>query len=119
VDRVREFLRHAFAVERPEEFAATDEEKRVVDFLAERVVRHGMTLPAVMFLESARPMNFVGAQVMAFFEPVVRGLLDWRGYAVLQALLHRRGSIPMILDRIEYFAAAEGRPPSDETKPTA
>jgi hypothetical protein len=106
---MREFLRHAFAVERPGEFVATDEERRVVDFLAEKVVRRGMTVPAVMFLESARPLNFVGAQAMAFFEPIVRGLLDWRGYAVLQALLHRRGSIPLILERIEHFAAAEGR----------
>ena len=103
--RVGEFLRHAFAVERADEFAATEEELRVVDQLARIVVQRGLTLPALMFLESMRPMNYVAGQAMAYFEPIVRGVMDWKGYTVFQGLLQRRGSIPLILDRIEHFEA--------------
>lgn len=107
--RIREGLRHAFAVEKQADFAPTDEERAVVDLLARKVVAHGMTVPAIMFLESVRPMNFIGNQAMAFFEPVVRGLFDWRGYTVFRGLLEHRGSVPLIMDRIEHFESlAEG-----------
>ena len=116
--RIRDFLRHAFAVESAGDFQPNDEQQEVIDKLAKKVVAHGMTVPALLFLESVRPMNFIGSQVMAFFEPIIRGLLDWRGYSLLQDILQKRESVSLIMDRIEYFEnlSAENKAKSSEAK---
>jgi hypothetical protein len=54
-----------------------------------------------MFLESVRPLNYVGSQVMVFFAPMVRvffGLPEWDE---LREVLERRESIGYFLDLIE------------------
>ena len=40
-------------------------------WLAER----RMSTPALLFLESVKPLNFVGSQVLFFFEPMVKALI--------------------------------------------
>ena len=87
----------------------TAEDVRVADMLAEKVVRHGLTVPSIMFLESVRPMNFIAGQTMAFFEPIVKGLFDWQSYTVFQQMLEHRGSIPLLMDRIERCDAARNQ----------
>ena len=93
--------RKAFAVERAEDFAPDERERELIDAFAAKVCRHGLAIPAILFLESARPMNFIGIQALAFFEPIVRGLLDWQAYSDFARLLERRGSVEALLAAIE------------------
>lgn len=96
------FWRHAFAVEKAEDFVPTEEDIRVLDAVCAKVIRHGMALPAILFLESARPMNFVTSQAMAFFEPIIRGVFtSWQGYSDFYKILEKRGSVELLIDRME------------------
>ncbi len=97
--------RKAFAVERAEDFAPDERERELIDAFAAKVCRHGLAIPAILFLESARPMNFIGSQALAFFEPIVRGLLDWQAYSDFARLLERRGSVEALLAAIENCEA--------------
>lgn len=79
----------------------TDSQRELLDKLADRVVQLRMTVPAILFLESVRPMNYIGSQVMVFFAPVVRGFFGLPEWDELRLVLERRESIAYFLDLIE------------------
>ena len=54
-----------------------DDENRILDKLAKRVVRWKMAVPAIIFLESIKPLNYIGSQTMVFFEPIVQTLFNF------------------------------------------
>ncbi len=79
----------------------TERQRELLLMLADKVVRLRMTTPAILFLESVRPMNFVGSQVMVFFAPLVRGFFGLPEWDELRLVLERRESIGYFLDLIE------------------
>ncbi len=100
------FWKHAFAIDEKAEYAFTDEEKELIRRLADKIVGYGLAIPGLLFIESARPLNFVGAQALAWFEPIVKSLFSWRDYEKFRLVLERRGSVDLILKAIEE---AEGK----------
>lgn len=80
----------------------TDEEKNFLDELADGIARRRLTPAALFFLESVKPLGFLGSQVMVFFQPMVR--VVWTNphrYEQLARLLERRGAIELLLRRLE------------------
>lgn len=69
--------------------------------LADKVVSMGFALPAVLFLETMRPLNFVGSQVMLFFQPMLRSWFTLREYDLIQQALERRETIGYLTDLVE------------------
>jgi len=64
-------------------------------------VRYRRTVPAILFLESMKPLSFVGSQAMYFFEPMVRALFAVPEYERFAALMERRESVEALLVAIE------------------
>jgi hypothetical protein len=60
-----------------------------------------MTVPAIFFLESIKPLSFVGSQAMHFFEPMVRALFSVPEYDRLAFLMERRENLEALLVTIE------------------
>lgn len=85
----------------PFEETLTDRQRALMERLADRVVQLRMTVPAILFLESVRPLNYVGSQVMVFFAPVVRGFFGLPEWDEIRGVLERRESIGWFLDLIE------------------
>ena len=54
--------------------------------LAEWVVARRMEAPAVLFLETVRPLSFVGSQAMHFFQPFARAIFPEPDYERLARL---------------------------------
>ncbi len=79
----------------------TERQRELLDKLADKVVRLRMAVPAIMFLESVRPMNYVGSQVMVFFAPLVRGFFGLPEWDEIRLVLERRESIGYFIDLIE------------------
>lgn len=69
--------------------------------MAEQVVSRRMTVPAILFLESVKPVSFIGSQALYFFEPMVRALFTVPEYERFAALLERRETLEALLVRIE------------------
>ncbi len=65
-----------------------------------------MTVPAILFLESVKPLSFVGSQALYFFEPMVRALFTVPEYERFAALLERRENLEILLVKIEERDAA-------------
>jgi hypothetical protein len=83
----------------------SDEDRQLLDRVADALGRRRLATPALFFLESVRPLSFVASQAMAFFRPivdvVVRSPDTWDRVA---ALLARRGAVELLLRRLEARA---------------
>lgn len=73
----------------------------LLDAVAARVVRMRMSVPAVFFLESAKPFSFVAGQALVFFEPFVRAFLTVPRYERFIALMEDRENVETLIQRIE------------------
>lgn len=84
------------------EAGLSDEERTMLDELADGIVSRRLTPAALFFLESMKPLGFITSQVMTFFAPVVQTI--WSSpvrYNMLMSVLERRGSIELLLRRLE------------------
>ena len=102
--KLREGFRHAFALEDPAG-ALTAEDHALLARLAEKVVRRELALPAVLFLQSVRPLNSLGSQTMVFLRPFLTGLFKPEDYDRLTRILDRREGIGALVDAIELAQA--------------
>lgn len=116
--RLIQGLRHAFRVEKEEAFEPDEKDKELIEIVCREVVKRGMATPATLFLESTRPLNYIGSQTMVFFEPVMRAVLRhpeaWKRFS---EILEHRGSIEYLCRTIESLENKR-RQDGQETPPT-
>lgn len=98
---VRNWLRHAFAVESAESFAPTAVERDLIQRVAVEIARRGMTLPAVVMLESSRPLSGLGGQAVRFVEPWFAAVTNAAGLKVLADVLERPGGVEFIVTELQ------------------
>ncbi len=89
------------AVATPLGLEVSVEQDAAVDRVARFVVRFGMTVPAVLALESVRPLSFVGSQFMHVLSPSIGAFLTLPEWDALANLLEDRRGLEYILRRIE------------------
>ena len=82
------------------------EEERLVERLAREVTTRRMTVPAILFLESMKPLTFLGSQWLRFFEPMVRAVVDRAEYGTAAGLFEDRDKVEILLQRIEALEAS-------------
>ena len=85
----------------------TPEDDALFAAVAARVVRMGLAVPAVFFLESVKPLSFLGSQAMIFFEPFVRAFFHLGQYERFARLMEERESVERLLQKIEALDEAE------------
>lgn len=105
--RLRQFkatIRHAFAL-KPEGEPLTAEEQTLLEKVATAVVDRQMAGPAVLFLESAGPMNFLGSQALHFLTPILDLTCDAPEIEQAACLLERRDAIPRLIELIDARSA--------------
>ena len=85
----------------------SSEDLALLDRLAARVADLRMETPAILTLESVRPLSLVTSQAMVFFEPFVQALFRFEDYRRYSALAERREALDALVTRIE--AAVEAR----------
>ena len=88
-----------------EKKAIPPEEAAVIEKLAKKVVEWRMTVPSILFLESVKPLNYIGSQTMVFFEPMIQSIFSIKDYDVFRQALERRENIENLLQKIEELDA--------------
>ena len=87
------------------ESSLTDEDRVFLDRLADGIARRRLGAAALLFLESMKPLGFLGSQAMIFFRPIVQIVWsDPARYDRVTRLLERRGAIELLLRRLEARA---------------
>jgi hypothetical protein len=80
---------------------SVDQRDLLIERLAQRVSRWGLTAPAILFLEANKPFSFIGSQVLLFFQPLLGFLLGdeiMGGYA---QLLEDQANVERLLHLLE------------------
>ncbi|MCB9777551.1 MAG: hypothetical protein H6742_03215 [Alphaproteobacteria bacterium] len=99
----------------------TEPQRHAVDRLARFVVRFGLTVPAILALETLHPVSFSGSQLMHLLTPSIAVFLSPSDWEALAGLLEHRGGMEVVLRRIEQLdrvLLAEGALPDDVPWPT-
>jgi len=76
----------------------------VLDRLARRVVELHLELPAILTLETGKPLSLLAGQTLVFFEPIVQSLFRWNDYRRFAQLIERREAVEALIQRIERRA---------------
>jgi len=88
----------------------TPRQDEIFDRVARRIVELGMAVPAILFLESSKPLSFIGSQFLLFLDPFVRVFLDSGDYAEFAEAIGDRDNFELFIQRIErYQDQLEGR----------
>jgi hypothetical protein len=95
------WFRHAFALDPPGPAEPTEAERPIVDRLCQEVVRRHLTVPTLAFLEMSRPLNYLAANAIHFFSPVLSVLVTGDEHRRFAEFLERRGSVDFLCRRIE------------------
>lgn len=100
IDGLKASLRYAFALGLPKE-PLTPEQTALLQKVATTIVRRRMSGPALLFLESAGPMNFLGSQALHFLAPILDLACDAREVELAAHLLERRDAISHLIATID------------------
>ena len=104
--RFRTSLHHAFALQ-PETNPLSLEDVRLMDRVADAIVKRGMAAPVTVFLESMGPMNFLGSQALHFLIPIIECAFNAGEVEEVARLLERRDSISRLVAIIEAKSSAK------------
>lgn len=77
------------------------EEQALIDKIARKIVEHQMTVPAILFLESVRPLNFIGSQVLIFFQPFIQIFFTMPDYERFALIMEKRENVENLIVAIE------------------
>ena len=101
IKKIIDGFKHAFATEGEK---LEDDDTVLIRKLADFVIRRNMSVPAVMFLESVRPLNFVGSQAMVFFKPILSRFFSRVEYDRITIIIEKREVIDLLIREIEQKA---------------
>ncbi len=93
----------------PDDYKA-DTPEAVADLLgriARKVVEREMTVPAIMLLETVKPLSFLGSQALVFLNPIVSLIVSSEDYYRFVRLLDDRENIEKLEIAIEEENARE------------
>lgn len=92
----------------PEDEALTTDEQEVLFKIADLVVRRGFTVPAILSLETVKPLNYIGSQAMVFMEPFVQAIFkDISKYNTFRRMMEKRDNVERLLQKIEELDAIQ------------
>ncbi len=84
--------------------AVTEPQSDAVDAVVKFIDRFGMHVPAILTLESMRPLTFVGSQFMHLLTPSIAAFLTVTQWEAMAALLEERDGVEYLIRRIEDVA---------------
>ena len=73
----------------------------LIERVARRIERRGLVAPAVLFLETMKPLSFLGGQMLYLAQPILG-----RSAAEYAGLLEDPGSVERLLARLENRRSA-------------
>jgi len=79
------------------------EDEALFHRLARKIVNRGLATPAVIFLESTKPLNMVGCQTLNFLEPIVQSIFHIRSYNEFIELMENRTNVEKLIRTIEVL----------------
>jgi hypothetical protein len=92
--------------------------RELLDRIARQVVARRLTAPVILFLESMKPLSFLGGQTLLFFSPFVRVVVNTSSYDAFAEAMESRENVEYLIGLIERYSDEENRSsqPADPDK---
>lgn len=85
-------------------FEITEERRSfLINKIAQRIVDLRLAPIAIVFLESSKPLTFLGNQLMIFMQPFYRAFFSFREYEEITAMLEDRNNVERLICAIEHL----------------
>jgi hypothetical protein len=82
--------------------------KELIDKIATEVVKRGLETPAIMLLETFKPLSFIGAELAIFYLfPYIKAITTSPTVDEVTALFHDRSAVEDLIRRIEELVEIE------------
>ncbi|MEQ8220927.1 MAG: hypothetical protein ABRQ37_01395 [Candidatus Eremiobacterota bacterium] len=78
-----------------------EEDKKLMEKLAGLVVSRRLTAMAVFFLESSKPLSFIGSQFLVFMQPFIQSFFNFQEYDRITALMEDKNNVELLIQYIE------------------
>lgn len=88
----------------PDAEIPAEERDRILDRIADQVARRGLQVPAVLFLELHRPLQFLTSQALVVFGPLLTVMFPPAALQTAVVLLQDRENVERLVHRIEALA---------------
>ncbi|MFZ1947641.1 MAG: hypothetical protein WAW06_08845 [bacterium] len=88
----------------------------LVEKVARRVVGLRMSVPAIFFLESSKPLAFLGGQLLIFLEPFIQTLFNFAQYQRFALLMEDRDNWELLVRKLEDLEAEYSEKEKQEKK---
>jgi hypothetical protein len=86
--------------------ALAPEDRALLERLAQRIAELRCETPAILTLETARPLSVVAGQAMLFLEPIAQMLFRFTDYRRVAVLVEQRAALDLLVQLIEQAADA-------------
>jgi len=73
----------------------------LIDKISRFIVERKMAAAAIMFIESLKPLSFIGSQAMYFLAPFAELIFDSKEYQEFAVLLEKRENVDLVVKRID------------------
>lgn len=77
------------------------EQHAMLEKLALWIVRRHLTTPAIFFLETGKPLNFLGSQLLIAFSPFVQALFTGVQYQKIALILEKDENVELLIQLLE------------------
>ncbi len=81
-----------------------EKDQALFDKLADFVTKRKMTAPAILFLESTKPLNFIGSQFLVVLGPLIKVFFNIAEYDRIVELMEKRENVERLICSIEKRA---------------
>lgn len=85
-----------------------DQGHDLLDRYAKKLVQWKMGTIAILFLDSMKPLSFIGSQLLHVFNPVLTIFPQFKNMDKIATLLEERENLEFFIERIENHLNSEG-----------
>jgi hypothetical protein len=91
------------------------QEEELLNQIAEEIHKRQLTAPAILFLDSMKPLSFLGGQFMAFCSPFVHMVVDTKVYDAFAEAIEDRDNVEYLISQLEMQNDDTGKPENGVT----
>ena len=84
-----------------------DEQDALLTQLAKAIVSRRLTVPAILFLEICKPINFIGSQILIALNPFVQAIFSTANYQKFALIIEKDANVELLIQLIEKLDAEE------------
>jgi len=85
-----------------------ERKQQLIDKIAKEIVKRGLETPAIMFLETFKPLSWIGAELsIVYIMPFVKAYIESPIVDEVVALFHDRDAVEQLIKRIEELVEIE------------